>query len=638
MVEETTELKIKNAARDVFLQKGMTGARMQEIADKAEINKALLHYYYRNKEQLFQAVFQDIMREMFPRFFAVFQDDLPLEVKLYQLADKYITFLLQNPQMPHFLLNEIQRDPKQLMKNLEIGKVLDISIIQNQLEKEYKEGKIIKIGFEQFMLNVLPVTNLKFLRCHFHHQEWRSKVSAAELDVNLYKIREVSDAYGNFESEEIYVSAETSGKILKVYVEEGQELSAGQSIAQIDTIQLYLQKGQLEASMSALYRKLQNIPVQMDVFLEQEDKLQTELMRFENLLKKGAATQKQLDDLRSELVITRQRRKAMESQLSTANQGILAELEPMRWKLRQLEDLIKKSTLTAPIDGTVLRMVKQKGEMTAMGQPLLKMADLGNLTLRAYVSGEQLSAIKLGDTVMIYVDGDLTVEENLGLFASIFDTTIQENYHLVEDIYVQIVNRGEIFGFLGANGEVWVAGHDISKDRELVKRKIGYMSQKFSLYQDLTLWENIVLFGGIYGLSNREIKDRGAGVIRRLELEKQKNQLIGDLPLGWKQKLAFSIAMIHQPEIVFLDEPTGGVDPITRRQFWDLIYQAAEEGTTIFVTTHYMDEAEYCDRISMMVDGRIAALGTPTELKQGFNVENMNDVFIRIAREGGVLQ
>lgn len=163
MGEETTELKIKNAARDVFLLKGMTGARMQEIADKAEINKALLHYYYRNKEQLFQAVFQDIMREMFPKFFAVFQDDLPLEVKLYQLADKYITFLLQNPQMPHFLLTEIQRDPKQLMKNLEISKVLDISIIQNQLEREHQEGRIIKIGFEQFMLNVVSMMVFPFI-------------------------------------------------------------------------------------------------------------------------------------------------------------------------------------------------------------------------------------------------------------------------------------------------------------------------------------------------------------------------------------------------------------------------------------------------------------------------------------------
>lgn len=215
------------------------------------------------------------------------------------------------------------------------------------------------------------------------------------------------------------------------------------------------------------------------------------------------------------------------------------------------------------------------------------------------------------------------------------------------------VNRGEIFGFLGANGAgkttvikmltgLWkptsgsatISGLDIYQDTERIKKRIGYMSQKFSLYADLTVWENIQLFGGIYGLSNRQIRSKSDIILNRLGLTKASGSLIDSLPLGWKQKLAFSVAMIHEPAIVYLDEPTGGVDPITRRQFWDMIYEAAANGTTIFVTTHYMDEAEYCDRISMMVEGKVAALGTPDELKERFQSDHMDDVFVKIARKG----
>jgi ABC-2 type transport system ATP-binding protein len=213
------------------------------------------------------------------------------------------------------------------------------------------------------------------------------------------------------------------------------------------------------------------------------------------------------------------------------------------------------------------------------------------------------------------------------------------------------VRRGEIFGFLGANGAgkttaikilcgLWyptsgqlnIAGFDIYTQREKVKRSIGYMSQRFSLYDDLTVYENIRFYAGIYGLSRKEIESRATVLMQRLDLESARKKLIRDIPLGWKQKLAFSIAIIHDPKIVFLDEPTGGVDPITRRQFWDMIYEAARNGITVFVTTHYMDEAEYCDRVSIMVEGRIAALDTPEKLKEQFNVSTMNDVFIRLAR------
>ena len=213
------------------------------------------------------------------------------------------------------------------------------------------------------------------------------------------------------------------------------------------------------------------------------------------------------------------------------------------------------------------------------------------------------------------------------------------------------VEVGEIFGFLGANGagkttairmlcglskpssgKAQVAGYDVFRKPEQVKKRIGYMSQKFSLYQDLTVRENIYFYGGIYGLKTKLIREKTNQLIERLGLGSVENSLISALPLGWKQKLAFSVAILHDPEIVFLDEPTGGVDPITRRQFWDLIYEAAESGVTIFVTTHYMDEAEYCDRISIMVDGKIEALGPPTTLKSQFESESMDEVFVKLAR------
>jgi len=183
------------------------------------------------------------------------------------------------------------------------------------------------------------------------------------------------------------------------------------------------------------------------------------------------------------------------------------------------------------------------------------------------------------------------------------------------------------------SGKATIAGFDVYKDTEKIKSRIGYMSQKFSLYEDLTILENIHFFGGIYGLYDKKLKEQSELLVNKLGLKKEANKLVGSLPLGWKQKLAFSVAIIHEPSIVFLDEPTGGVDPITRRQFWDLIYEAAEDGITIFVTTHYMDEAEYCNRISMMVDGRIAALDSPSQLKQDFKVETMDEVFYQLARE-----
>lgn len=213
------------------------------------------------------------------------------------------------------------------------------------------------------------------------------------------------------------------------------------------------------------------------------------------------------------------------------------------------------------------------------------------------------------------------------------------------------VAPGEIFGFLGANGagkttamkmltgllaptsgEATVAGFDVYKQTESIRRSIGYMSQRFSLYDDLTPRENIRFFGGIYGLSFSELREKGERLLESLDLKASADTRLAALPLGWKQKLAFSVALLHEPKLIFLDEPTGGVDPVTRRRFWDMIYEAADRGVTVFVTTHYMDEAEYCDRVSIMVDGRISALDTPEELKKSFGVETMNEVFIQLAR------
>ena len=224
------------------------------------------------------------------------------------------------------------------------------------------------------------------------------------------------------------------------------------------------------------------------------------------------------------------------------------------------------------------------------------------------------------------------------------------DFHAVDGISFE-VKRGEIFGFLGANGagkttamrmltglskptsgEGRVAGYDITREAEQVKKHIGYMSQRFSLYEDLRVWENLRLYGGIYGMSQRLIRERTEQLLTSLSFEARRDTLVRDLPLGWRQKLAFSVAVFHEPEVVFLDEPTGGVDPVTRRQFWELIYAASQRGITVFVTTHYMDEAEYCDRVSIMVDGRIAALDSPSALRETYGVASMEEVFQRLAR------
>ena len=224
------------------------------------------------------------------------------------------------------------------------------------------------------------------------------------------------------------------------------------------------------------------------------------------------------------------------------------------------------------------------------------------------------------------------------------------DFFAVDEISFEVA-RGEIFGFLGANGagkttamrmliglskptsgKATVAGFDVYRETEMIKKNIGYMSQKFSLYEDLTVLENIRFFGGIYGLPGKVLRERSERLIEQLGLQSERKKLVGGLPLGWKQKLSFSVAVLHDPRIVFLDEPTGGVDPVTRRQFWDMIYAETLKGMTVFVTTHYMDEAEYCNRVSIMVDGKIKALGSPAALRAETNAASMDEVFYKLAR------
>ncbi len=303
---------------------------------------------------------------------------------------------------------------------------------------------------------------------------------------------------------------------------------------------------------------------------------------------------------------------------------------------------------------------------------------LKQLGITIIVSTPYLAEIRRCDRVAFLSEGNIlgigTPDEILTEFASIFNPeplshdeekaktdgdVIQVshlvkafgNFHAVDDISFS-VHRGEIFGFLGANGagkttamrmltglsiptsgSGTVAGLDINTQSEQIKKRIGYMSQRFSLYQDLTVKENIWLFARIYGMKDKEIAEKTDRLLESLRFTDHKNTIVKSLPLGWKQKLAFSVSIFHEPEIVFLDEPTGGVDPATRRQFWELIYEAAERGITVFVTTHYMDEAEYCDRISIMVDGKISALGTPSQLKEQFNQPDMDSLFTFIARK-----
>jgi ABC-2 type transport system ATP-binding protein len=241
-----------------------------------------------------------------------------------------------------------------------------------------------------------------------------------------------------------------------------------------------------------------------------------------------------------------------------------------------------------------------------------------------------------------------------GLAIDVSDLTRTFGRFVAVDRITFDVRDGEVFGFLGANGagkttairmltgllaptsgQARVAGRDVRTESERIKRDIGYMSQRFSLYEDLTVAENIQLYGGIYDLTNVQIRERTGEMLSRLGLTSAAGTFVRAIPLGWRQKLAFSVALLHRPRIVFLDEPTSGVDPIARRQFWELIYAAAAEGTTVLVTTHYMDEAEYCDRVSIMVSGRIGAMGTPGELKRQFHAASMDDVFVTLARPAG---
>ena len=303
---------------------------------------------------------------------------------------------------------------------------------------------------------------------------------------------------------------------------------------------------------------------------------------------------------------------------------------------------LKERGITIVASTPYLDEVRQCERVAFLNEGRLQGIDKPDVILDHFADIFNPPAIERGQTSHYDAENVIEVEHLVKAFGS---------FHAVDDISFT-VRRGEIFGFLGANGAGKttamhmltglnqptsgtgrVAGYDIRTEHEQIKKHIGYMSQKFSLYEDLTVAENIRLFAGIYGMNDKDIKRKTDELLSRLQFTDHKDALVASLPLGWKQKLAFSVAIFHEPAIVFLDEPTGGVDPATRRQFWQLIYDAAARGITVFVTTHYMDEAEYCDRISIMVDGKISAMGSPSELKQRFHLPDIDHVFTYLARQ-----
>ena len=313
-----------------------------------------------------------------------------------------------------------------------------------------------------------------------------------------------------------------------------------------------------------------------------------------------------------------------------------------RKELWEMLSLLKKRGITIVASTPYLDEVRRCERVAFLSEGQVKGIDSPEAILDRFADVFNPPAIEHDKTSQETLENDIEVSHLVKAFGS---------FHAVDDISFT-VKKGEIFGFLGANGAGkttamhmltglnqptsgtgTVAGYDISTQHEQIKRHIGYMSQKFSLYEDLTVAENIRLFAGIYGMADDEITRKTDELLEKLRFTEHKNDLVESLPLGWKQKLAFSVSIFHEPAIVFLDEPTGGVDPATRRQFWELIYDAASRGITVFVTTHYMDEAEYCDRISIMVDGKISAMGTPEELKQRYRQPDMDHVFTYLARE-----
>ncbi|MBO4659075.1 MAG: ABC transporter ATP-binding protein [Prevotella sp.] len=308
----------------------------------------------------------------------------------------------------------------------------------------------------------------------------------------------------------------------------------------------------------------------------------------------------------------------------------------------EMLDMLKERGITIVASTPYLDEVRRCEKVAFLDQGQVRGIDKPAIILDRFADIFNPPAIAHSQTSRYDAENVIEVEHLVKAFGS---------FHAVDDISFT-VRRGEIFGFLGANGAGKttamhmltglnqptsgtgrVAGYDIRTEYEQIKKHIGYMSQKFSLYEDLTVAENIRLFAGIYGMKDEEIKRKTDKLLQRLQFTEHKNTLVASLPLGWKQKLAFSVSIFHEPAIVFLDEPTGGVDPATRRQFWELIYEAAARGITVFVTTHYMDEAEYCDRISIMVDGKISAMGTPSELKQRYHQPDIDHVFTHLARQ-----
>src|SRR3989339_210753 len=402
------------------------------------------------------------------------------------------------------------------------------------------------------------------------------------------------DAQGVFEAEEVMVSSELPGKLLAFEVNEGDSLMMNQSVGFIDSVGLLLQREQLRATLNSLNQKIFDPNPQIELFKKQYEVQSVQLKnllfeknRIQELLKSDAATRKQLDDLifqieslKKQMKVTQQQITVQQNNTSTQNRSILSESDPIKKRIEQVEDQLKKATVVNPISGVVLTSYAEAGEIVGAGKPLYKIANLSTIILRVYVTGDQLPKLKIAQAVKVSIDKD-------------------------KDAYTVY------------NGNIWVDGLNAVADYKALRKKIGYMPGKFSLYTDLTIQENIHFFASLFETSF----DKNYDLIKEIyeQIAPFKDRRAGQLSGGMKQKLALCCALIHRPSILFLDEPTTGVDAVSRKEFWEILQRLKTDGITILVSTPYMDEASLCDRVALIQNGKIMQIDTPQHIVDHFD-------------------
>ncbi|KAK3605138.1 hypothetical protein CHS0354_000807 [Potamilus streckersoni] len=490
------------------------------------------------------------------------------------------------------------------------------------------------------------------------------------------------DASGSFEADETIISAEASGMIKSFVIEEGQQLKAGDRVGYIDSVQLYLRKKQLEAQIAALISKKPNVSVQLAALQEQLKTAEKERTRIENLVKGDAATLKQLDDINANLEVIKKQIAAQKSSLDIVSEGMNMDATPLYLQVQQLQDQLSKCKLINPISGTVLTKYVEQNEMVSVGKPLYKIADLSKLTLRVYISGNQLAQVRLNQNVAVFIDDeDGGLKEAQGTVTWISEKaeftpkTIQtkdERANMVYAMKVKVVNdgsykigimsdiivnhisktynkgevravtdvsfsveKGELFGLIGPDGagktslirilttllvpdegRASVNGFDVVMEYKEIRKRVGYMPGKFSLYQDLSVEENLNFFATVFNTTLKANYELIQDIY--VHIEPFKNRRAGNLSGGMKQKLALCCALIHRPTVLFLDEPTTGVDTVSRKEFWGMLKRLKQQGITILVSTPYMDEASLCERIALIQSGGIMSINTPEKITKAF--------------------